>query len=512
MTVRQPGTGARLLLLAAALFAAMRPALLRAQDGEHSAPASTRGDRHSEGWERAMRLKGPPLPPKFPRIGGEIERTVLENGLVLYMQEDHRLPLLDVTVLVRTGSYYEAPEELRTASLLGELLRTGGTKSYSPEELDERLDFIAAELSVSMQAEQCSVSLNVPAKDAPEALRILAEVLRYPALDAERLELEKQQALYALRASNDSPSSVLQREFRRLLYTEAHPGGRYPTFERIRAITREDLLRFHQKFFHPNQIMIGVVGDFQRAEMLATMKALFGDWPRQEVALPPLPKVNPTPRPGVFYVQKAVNQSNLWLAHWGVNRENPDRFAIDLMNDILGGSGLNSRLAERVRNDEGLAYSVGSFYNTGLRDVNFFVALAQTKTESTVQAIQSMIDEIQKMRSGSISKNEFDSAKEMFLYSQVFRFAEPARALSALMNLEYEGLPMDYLEKEFASYQAVTAADIQRVARQYLRPEQLTIFIVGDATKFKEQAAALGPVQEITPFQFGGEERSSAQP
>jgi predicted Zn-dependent peptidase len=473
-----------------------------AQEGAPAGAASTRGDRHSEGWNKAMRLKGPPLPPKFPKVGQEIERVVLENGMIVYLQEDHRLPLLDVTVLARTGTYYEPPEELRAAALTGELLRRGGTKNYPPDALEERLDFIVANLNVSMQQEQCSVSLNVPSKDAVEGLRILADVLRNPLFDESRLELAKRQAIFSLRSSNDSPGTILQREFRRLLYTEAHPAGRVPTIQRIEQIQREDLVRFHQRFFHPNQVMLGLTGDFDKAEMLAKVRELFGDWPKADVQLPPLPKVNPQPEPGVYYVAKEVNQSNFWLAHWGTNRDNPDRFAIALMNDILGGSDFSSRLTERVRNDEGLAYSVGSSFVTSLRDINFFLAAAQTRTEATVKAIQSILDEINKMRTGKISKNEFDTAKEMFLYSQVFRFDEPAQALEALMDLEYEGLPADYLEKEFAGYQAVTAEDIERVARQYLKPDQLTIFIVGDFAKIAQEAAQLGPLHEVQPFQF----------
>ena len=151
-------------------------------------------------------------------------------------------------------------------------------------------------------------------------------------------------------------------------------------------------------------------------------------------------------------------------------------------------------------------------FNTSLRDINFFVALAQTKTETTVPAIQSILEEIRKMKAEKISKNEFDAAKEMFLYSQVFRFTEPSRALSALMNLEYKKLPPDYLEKEFAGYQAVTTEDIDRVARQYLLPDQLTMFIVGNFAPISEEAAALGPVHAVTPFQFSAEDRSSLRP
>ena len=209
-----------------------------------AAPQEERGgvpvsDRHSPGWERALRLKGSPLPPKFPKLGAEIERVVLENGMVLYLQEDHRLPLLDAVALVRAGTFYESADEIGTAALVGEVLRAGGTKNFPPEKLEERLDFIAANLGVSMQPEECSLTLNVPQKDAEEGLRILADVLRNPQFDQSRLDLAKRQAMFRLRSSNETPGPMIRREFNRLLFTEAHPAGRTPTLERISQRSEE---------------------------------------------------------------------------------------------------------------------------------------------------------------------------------------------------------------------------------------------------------------------------------
>ena len=489
-----------LMILLTLTFALGAP--VHAQQEERQT-ASIRGDKHSEGWSKVMKLKGTPMAPRFPKVGQEIERVVLENGLVVYLQEDHRLPLMDATALVRTGSYYESPDELRTSAMVGELLRRGGTKSYPPDQLEERLDFLVANLNVSMAQESCTVSINLLQKDAAEGLKILSEVLRNPTFDPDRLELARRQTLFNLRSSNDSPGPILRREFTRLLYTEAHPAGRNPTFERIQKITRDDLIKFHQKFFHPNQVMIGITGDFKKADMLKLIREAFGDWPKADITLPALPKVGAQPKPGVYYVSKPINQTNFWMAHWGINRDNPDRFAVDLMNDILGGGSLTSRLGERVRNDEGLAYSVSSSYPISTRDTNFFIAAAQTKTESTVQAIQSILDEIKTIRSTPVSRNEFETAKEVFLYSYVFRYTEPARSLAALMELEFDGLPPDTLEKEFAGYNAVKPEDIERVAKKYLRPEELTIFVVGDFPKFAQQAAPLGTAKEVQPFNYG---------
>lgn len=470
------------------------------QEPRGAVPAS---DKHSAGWEKAMALKGAPLPPKFPKLGSDIERVVLPNGMVLYLQEDHRLPLLNVVTFVRTGTYYESADKIGRAGLVDEVLRTGGTKNYPPEQLEERLDFISADLGVSMQPEECMVTLNVPQKDADEGLRILADVLRNPLFEESRVELAKQQTTFQLRRSNDNPAPMMRREFNRLMFTEAHPSGRTPTLEQIAKLGRDDLVQFHDEYFHPNQIMMGLTGDFKKAEMLEKIKGLFGDWARAEVNLPPLPKVNPQAKPGVYYIPRELNQSTIRLGHWGTNRDNPDRFAIDLMDSILGGSDFSSRLVKRVRNDEGLAYDVGSAFPTQQRDISFFLVVAQTKTESTVQAVDSILEEVRRMASTRVSKDEFDTAKEMFLYSYVFRFAEPGRSMSALMNLEYDGLPADYLEKEFAGYQAVTSEDIARVAKQYLHTDQLTMFVVGNFPKFAEGLAKYGQAHEVTPLQFG---------
>jgi zinc protease len=487
-------------------------ASLYSQESEHAGAGPSRGDKHSVGWDKALKLKGPPEPPKFPKVGKDIERVVLDNGMVVYVQEDHRLPLLDAIVMVRTGKYYETPEETGLSAITGELLRSGGTKALPPDKLEERIDYIAAEINVAMQDEQCNVTLNVPEKDADEGLSILAGILRTPQFDQSRLELAKRQAIFGLRSSNDTPGPMLRREFARLMYTPAHPAGRTPSIEGIQKFTREDLIRFYSKYFHPNEIMIGLSGDFKKPEMIAKIKQLFGDWPKENVNLPPLPKANAQDKPGVYYIEKPVNQSSIRIGEWGTNRENPDRFAIDLMNNVLGGSDFSSRITQRVRNDEGLAYEAGTAFPTSQRDTSFFIAVAETKTESTVQAITSTIDEIRKMTTGKISKNEFDTAKEMFLYSYVFRYAEPSRALAALMRIEYEHLPSDYLEKEFAGYEAVTTEDIERVAKKYLHPDQLTIFVVGDYPKFATGLAKLGEPHRIQPLSFGDNTRRAAPP
>jgi predicted Zn-dependent peptidase len=268
------------------------------------------------------------------------------------------------------------------------------------------------------------------------------------------------------------------------------------------SIDRDKIVAQHHKAYRPDHAYLTVTGDFDSKAMLARLRMLFGAWEKSGETLPPLPAVKATPRPGIYVVDRDLEQSNIVLAHWGVDRTNPDRFAIDLMNDILGGGSFSSRVTERVRSDEGLAYSAGTSYGTSDREIGLFRASVQTKTESTVKAVGLLLDEIDKMRKGAVSDNEFDTVREAILYSYVFRFDDAEQNVGRLMGLEIDGLPADWFEKEFAGYQAVTKEDVEKAARKYLHPDQLTIFIVGKLDAFRTELAELGEIHEIQLEEF----------
>ncbi|MEW6743272.1 MAG: pitrilysin family protein [Planctomycetota bacterium] len=463
-----------------------------------------RGDAHSPGWKKVEELKGEPLSPRFPKLGEKIKRQVFANGLVLYLREDDRLPLMRAELVVKTGSYYEAPEQPELASFTSAQMREGGTEKLGAQELTDRLAYLAANLSSSSGDETSSVSLDVLAVHADEGLALFADVIRRPAFDPERFEIAKTRSLFQLRHRNDSPGPILQRELNKLLYTEAHPRGRETRPEHIEKLERDDLVAFHRRHFTPDRAYLAVVGAFDSNQMAAKIKGLFGDWKPSGEPLAALPTVTPTPRPGIYVVDRKLNQSNIAIAHWGTNRADPDRFAINLMNSVLGGGSFSSRITERVRSDEGLAYSAGSQYATGDREVGLFRASVQTKTESTVRAVRCICEEIEKMRTGTISENEFKTAKEALLYSYVFRFDDPAENVMQLMRLEIEGLAADYYEQEFAGYRAVSKADMARVARQALRPGELTIFVVGELDTFRDELGSIGEIHEVELTEFGG--------
>ena len=407
-----------------------------------------------------------------------------------------------MNALIRSGSCYETPDEYGVADYVGSLIRSGGTAKWKPQELDDRLAFLAANLSAGVGEDSANVSLDVLSKDAEEGLAIFADVIRNPAFDEGRLTLAKRRAANSLLHRNDNPGGVLSRELNALFFPETHPSGRSLTPNQLAAVTRARIRAFHARFFRPENTWISVTGDFDEKEMVDRVRAAFDDWKKvgEPVAAPA--KFEAKPKPGVFFVGKDLNQSSVSLAHPGIDRANPDRYAVQLMNSILGGGSFSSRITESVRSNEGLAYSARSAFPTGGREPDLFQATVQTKTESTGRAVELLIEELKKMQAGPISKNEFETAKESALYGMVFRNSRPAEAVNRLMRLEFDGLPLDQDRIDFEGLSAVTPEAVVSAAKKYLRPEQVTILVVGDGAAVPKALSAFGEPKPITPVEY----------
>ena len=476
---------------------------VRAQEFVHErGVAPGRGDVHSKGWDAAMKFKGAPIPPRFPELGRDAKRFALDNGLVLFVREDRRLPLIQMTALIRTGSCYETPEEYGVAEYMGSLIRSGGTAKWKPQELDDRLAFLAANLSAGVGEDSANVSLDALSKDAEEGLAIFADVVRNPAFDEGRLTLAKRRTANSLLHRNDNPGGVLSRELNALFFPATHPSGRSLTPKQLAAVTGDRIRAFHARFFRPENTSIAVTGDFDEKEMVDRVRAAFNDWKKVGAPVAAPAKFEAKPRPGVFFVGKDLNQSSVSLAHPGIDRANPDRYAVQLMNSILGGGSFSSRITESVRSNEGLAYSARSAFPTGGREPDLFQATVQTKTESTGRAVELLIEEIKKMQAGPISKNEFETAKESVLYGMVFRNARPADIVNRLMRLEFDGLPVDQDRIDFEGLSAVTPEAVISAAKKYLHPEQLTIFVVGEGAAVPKALSAFGEPKPIKPVEY----------
>ncbi len=490
---------------------AFPPAGLAQESAAERFKGGGRGDVHSPGFAEVMKLKGQPVAPRFPELGKEIDRRVLPSGTVLFLKEDHRLPLVRVEALLRGGEAYETAAQEGLTNFTTSQMRDGGTLIHPAQILDDRLSMLAARLSVSSGDETLSASLDTLSKHLDETLLLFFEVLTKPAFDPARLDLQKRRTLFSLWHRNDNPGAVLERELNHLLFGDGHPRGRSLTPERVEAIRREDLVATHRRLFRPDNLWITAVGDFRKEEMAGKLEAALAAWgrPEEPLTLPDPARAEAAARAGVYFVNTPINQSNIAIGHFGIRRDNPDRFAVDLMNRILGGGSFSSRITERVRSNEGLAYSASSSYPIFDRDVSVFQARVQTKTESTARAIAGILDEIRKMQAGSISKNEFETAQESVLYGFVNRFDDPVQNVVRLMRLEVDGLPYDEDRRSFEGYSRLKPADVEAAARKYLRPADLTVFVVGDTAAMGEDLKAFGSATEVTIQQFAPPGRGS---
>jgi predicted Zn-dependent peptidase len=319
----------------------------------------------------------------------------------------------------------------------------------------------------------------------------------HPAFPPNKIELAKIQHRSAISRRNDEPAEIASREFSKLIYGPQSVYARQTEYATIDAIARDDLVAFHKRFFGPNTMMAAVWGDFQTDEMVKKIEKAFAGWEKIDLAVAPLPKVdyqyvrtvNLVPRPD-------LNQSNILLGHIGGLRNDPDYFALVVMNQILGG-GFTGRLFKNVRSRQGLAYSVFGAYGTEYAYPGTFSLGCQTKSESTVEAIEAITSEVEKMRQAEVTDEELKLAKESFLNSFVFNFDTKGEIVTRLMTYEYYDYPADFLLMTRDRVDKVTRADVLRVAQEHLRPDKIQILVVGNPEAFDKPLKTLGDVSTI---------------
>ena len=413
-------------------------------------------------------------------------REVLSNGMMVYVAEDRMLPTFDMTVTIRTGSAVEPPDKVGLASLAGEQMRDGGTKNLTPEELDERVEFLAASLYSRIGETRGEAGLFCLAKDIDEGLGLLIEVLRYPRFDGERLRMANDRMLQNIKRRNDSTRSISRIEWGFLMDGESHFGNRYPSSNTIKAVTREDLFAFHRKYIHPGNMILAVAGDFDRGAMLKKLEKAFIDWPTGETGPQSFPAPDYSPKPGVYMIHKEdVNQGRVTVGHKAIMRGSPDEFALQVTNGILGASGFRSRLVAKVRSDEGLAYNTGSRFNQGVYYPGNFQCWFQSKSNSCAYATNLVLNEIKRLRDEKVTQTDLDDAIAYYVESFPQRFPSRLSLLEAYVDDEYTGRDPNYWQSYVDNLKRVTVDDVKRVAKKYLHPEGLVILAVGDAEAMK---------------------------
>ena len=440
-------------------------------------------------------LELPPLPEiKVPNYS----RFELENGIRVFLLEDHELPLVGGTAIFGTGNRYEPASKVGVASITGEVMRSGGTVDHPPDQLNQLLEQKAASIETGIDTASGSAGFSALTQDTEVVMALFAEVLRQPAFPQDRIDLAKTQREGSILRRNDDPGDIVRREFGKLVYGAASPYARTVEYATLDNITRDDVVGFYEQYIQPNNMLLGIVGDFDSDEMRSLIEANFGDWQStQPVPDRILPMVEQAVEGGVFLVdQPNLTQSNVRLGHLGGQYDSPDYTKLAVMNEVLNGFG--GRLVNEVRSRQGLAYVVYAFWAARFDYPGIFVSGGQTRSQTTVAFIQSVMDEIEKIRTTPITRDELSRAQESVLNSFVFSFESPDQTLSRVMNYEYYGYPEDFIFQYQQEVQDTTVEDVLQAAQTYLDPDKMVTLVVGNAAEINPPLSTLRDEVEVT--------------
>jgi zinc protease len=441
-------------------------------------------------WQQVPIPSLPAFRPQQPK------RIQLSNGMVIFLQEDHELPLIDGTARIRGGSVNEPANKAGLMDIYGEVWRTGGTKIQTGDQLDDFLEVRAAKVETSSSSDSTSINFSCLKGDLDDVFKAFVDVLQNPEFRAEKIDIAQKEEDDGISRRNDQVGEIAQRESVRLAYGPDNPYARIPEYATVAAITRQDLIDWHHKYVHPNNIILGIAGDFDSVAMEARLRKAFDAWPKG----PDVPKnnikYNPA-KPGYYLIPKDdVNQSTIHMVALGTTRDNPDYYAISVFNEAFGG-GFSSRLFNDIRTKRGLAYSVGGGIGTNFGHPGILQVSIGTKSGSTIEAIQAAGEDIDKLTKQPITDDEIQRAKDAILNAFIFRLDSPDKILGERMTYEYYGYPPDWLDKYQAEIKTVSAADVNRVAAKYMHKDQLAVLVVGNTKEFDKPLSSLGSVKEI---------------
>jgi zinc protease len=422
-----------------------------------------------------------------------VERVQLDNGLVLYILPNKELPLVQIKVVVRTGSMYDPDGREGLAELTATIMRTGGIAGMSGNAVDETLESIAAVLRASVNRESGIFSFSVLKKDLNRGFDIFSRILMQPSFEEMKLTLAQDLKIEELRRIFDDPQKLAFREFGRLMH-EGSPRGRLATLKSIRSIQRDDLLRCHKRFYHPENVMISISGDIEIQEAKTLIERYLGSWTSSEKK----PEIPPLPQPqneGIFFLTKDVPQSIVIFGRPAPAKRDAQFYPFEVLDFIIGSGGFRSRIFQEIRTNMGLAYSTGSFYNAK-SDYGLFGAYALTKSESTVKVISLIRGILSEMGKKPVPPDELEGAKKAIINSFIFSFTSSEQIALQQLMIEYEALSEDYLRTYRSKIENVRAADIHDTAIR-LNPDMAILLIIGNDEIYQEIAAKFGKVTRI---------------
>jgi zinc protease len=416
-----------------------------------------------------------------PSYALDIKRTVLDNGLTLLTVERHNLPMVKVAVGLNAGSLMEPAEKSGLANLTASLL-TEGTQSRTSREISEAIEFVGGSIGASGGTDYSTVSLSILKKDVDLGFDLLADIILHPSFPEDELIKKRERIKASLKAREEDPAFVATKAFKKAVFGD-HPYGRLVSGsdETLDAISRDDVVNFHESYYVPNSSIMAVVGDISAAEVTVLLKRYFSAWHAQNVEKNELmlPK---TKERKIITVDKDLTQATIELGHLGVSRDNPDYYALSVMNYILGGGGFSSRLMLNIREEKGLVYDIHSFFAAEKYGGRFQVGL-QTKNESANIAIREVLNEIRRIKTEPVTDSELSDAKSFLTGSFPMRIETSSRIAGFLVAVEYYDLGVNYIDNYPVYINSISKEDVLRVAKKYLDDVNFTLVVVADQEK-----------------------------
>jgi zinc protease len=456
--------------------------------------------------ERPDRSK-PPVPGPAPSLTlPPVQKRTLSNGLPVWVVEAHKVPLVQVNLVVMAGSGDDPAGKFGVASLTAAMLDEGaGTRSSL--EIADAVDYLGAELVTTSSSDASAIRVNVPVARLREALPIMADVALRPTFPAQDLERLRQERLTALLQVRDDPAQIIPFAFQRVVFgpTHRYGTGQAGTEATLKAFTSKDLESFHDSMYRPSNATMIVAGDTTADAVIPLLEAQFGAWKgTSPVRRTPVPTAPQSTQAQVTLVDvPRAAQSQIRIGWVGVPRSTPDYFTLQVLNTILGGS-FTSRLNQNLREEHGYAYGASSRFDMRL-SAGPFMAAAGVQTDKTAESLQEFVKELNRIQM-PVDADELTKAKNYVALSFPSEFESIDDLAAHLEELVVYKLPDDYFQRYVANIQAVTAAAVQKAAATYIQPRKFSIVVVGDRAVIepKIRALNLGPIRVLTVDQVVG--------
>ncbi|MCX7703756.1 MAG: insulinase family protein [Planctomycetota bacterium] len=426
-----------------------------------------------------------------------VKEEHLQNGATLFLLPDSETPLIKLFIIFRGGSMTDPPDKLGLSAFSVEMLKSGGCASLSADELDERLDSLGAYFSFNSSTEHITFSLSALPEEFENASRLLFDILTKPKFDSEALKSRKAVFIENLKRVYENSANIATLLFKRALYSNsafANPVDGLP--DTISKIEREDLVSWHKKWLRPKNAFIGLTGPVNESS-IAFVKELFGKWSAEGEG-EKIPDVKAEEKTGmriILYERKGLEQTVVLVGALSAERTHPERPSLDFLEYLL-----LTRVNLKVRNEYGLAYSAYATYQPCSK-AGIFYAGAQTKTETAVESLRLMVEQLRIAKTAFPSEDAMRCAKEHFVNSFVFRFAEKERALEELVWLKFYGFADDYLLKYCDRVRNFTPDVIVDAAAKFINTDALVAVLVGEVSSLKNDLKKSFPsakIQEVS--------------